>query len=244
MRDSIYRVVGVLLLLLVLHGDAVALWINSVDVIPEPVLENDIITFDIAGRASAGPSWVEYDQFTQNGTSLQLDLYVDTGFFGVISDWTYSKQIQPLPAGIYNLEVRAFGYESGMLWETYSVDFTVVPEPVVDAEIDIYPAILNLSSKGKWISCYIRLPEDYNVSDIEPNSVVLENEPNAIEAEWIWFEEDGEEEFAMAKFSRSEVQSILEVGEVELTVSGELADGTRFEGMDTIKVIDKGRKKK
>jgi hypothetical protein len=46
----------------------------------------------------------------------------------------------------------------------------------------------------------------------------------------------------MVKFPRSEVQAIIEPGEVELTVSGELIDGTIFEGVDTIKVIRRGRK--
>ncbi|MBA7654412.1 hypothetical protein ES703_62290 [subsurface metagenome] len=47
----------------------------------------------------------------------------------------------------------------------------------------------------------------------------------------------------MAKFSRSEVQDIVEPGEVELTVTGRLTDGTKFEGSDTIIVIDEGGNK-
>ena len=47
----------------------------------------------------------------------------------------------------------------------------------------------------------------------------------------------------MAKFSRSDVQSYLDPGEVELTVIGKLTDGTIFEGTDTITVIDKGNNK-
>ena len=46
-------------------------------------------------------------------------------------------------------------------------------------------------------------------------------------------------------FSRSGVQSALgglEPGDVELTVSGEFSDGTAFEGTDTIRVMDKGKK--
>ena len=108
---------------------ATSVWIDSVDVIPEQPLEIDIITFDIAGRASRGDGHMEYDQFTQDGTSLQLDLYVDMGILFVISDWTHSKDISPLSAETYTLEVRAFDYQLGTLQDTYTVDFTVVPEP-------------------------------------------------------------------------------------------------------------------
>ena len=112
----------------------------------------------------------------------------------------------------------------------------------IEAGVDIEPDVLNLKSSGKWITSYIWLPEGYNVADIDPDSVVLEFLEDEIEADWVWFDE--EEEIVMAKFSRAELQDILEVGEeVELTISGELTDGIRFKGTDTIKVIDKGRKK-
>jgi len=113
--------------------------------------------------------------------------------------------------------------------------------PPIEAKIDIMPNTLNLQSVGKWINCHIWLPEDYNAAEIDPYSVFIEFPEDEIQAEWIWFNE--QTQVVMAKFSRSEVQEMLEPGEVELTVSGELTDGTRFEGTDTIKVIDKGRKK-
>jgi hypothetical protein len=108
---------------------ALPIWIDNVDVIPGQPLVTDIITFEISGQAPSSPSEVEYDQFTQNGTLLQLDLYVNMGFAAMISDWTYSKDISPLPAGNYTLEVRAFDNYYDTLEETYTVDFTVVPEP-------------------------------------------------------------------------------------------------------------------
>ena len=110
--------------------------------------------------------------------------------------------------------------------------------PPIPAEVRIVPRTINLTSKGKWISCYIWLPEDCDVADIDPNSVVLEDE---IQAESLVIDE--QEQIAIVRFSRLEVQDILAPGEVGLTVSGKLTDGTVFEGRDIIKVIDKGRKK-
>jgi len=110
--------------------------------------------------------------------------------------------------------------------------------PPVPAEADIDPDTLNLQSKGKWITCYLCLPEDYNVADIDPNSVLLQDE---IEPER--FRLDEEEQVAIVKFRHCEVQAILNVGQVELTISGQLTNGTLFEATDIIRVIDKGGKK-
>jgi probable HAF family extracellular repeat protein len=108
-------------------------------------------------------------------------------------------------------------------------------EAPIFAEAEIEPDTLNLQSKGTWITVFIRLPEDYNVADIDPNSILLENE---IEPERFWLTEDNQ--IAIAKFNREEVQNILSVGQIELTITGQLTDGTIFEGTDVIRVIDKG----
>ncbi len=110
--------------------------------------------------------------------------------------------------------------------------------PSVWAEVRIVPRTINLTSKGKWITCHIWLSEDYEVADIDPNSVFLEYEVG-VES----FRVDQEQQVAIAKFSRSGVQDILNVGQVGLTVNGKLINGTVFEGTDVIRVIDKGRRK-
>lgn len=111
--------------------------------------------------------------------------------------------------------------------------------PIVPAEVRIVPPNINLTGKGKWITCYIRLPEDCNVADIEPGSIRLEDE---IRPRWMWFDE--QKQIAMVKFKRSEVRSALEgleLGDVELTVSGELSDGTLFKGTDIIGMRGAGK---
>ncbi|ODS40582.1 hypothetical protein BEH94_07900 [Candidatus Altiarchaeales archaeon WOR_SM1_SCG] len=120
----------------------------------------------------------------------------------------------------------------------------------IEATIDIDPFTLNLNSKGKWITAYIELPEDYNCTNINGSTVKLNDTIPAVsdpkygfvnsESSYCFdYDSDGIIE-RMVKFDRSAVQDILEVGdEVEIVVTGELYDGTRFEGSDTIRVIDK-----
>ena len=129
-------------------------------------------------------------------------------------------------------------YGSDVVWQGSGEIFLATRIlPPIEAEVQITPNTLNLQSKGKWIMCVIWLPEDYNVADIDVNSILLEDE---VPVGLVWLGD----EFAVVKFSRGAIQEFLsEVetpGEVELVVSGELSDGTIFEGTDTIRVIDVG----
>jgi hypothetical protein len=110
--------------------------------------------------------------------------------------------------------------------------------PTIPADIRIIPRTINLRSKSQWIAAFIRLPEEYNVADIEPNSILLEG---YIKSERFWLTE--EEQIAIARFDREEVRNILSVGEIELIITCQLTDGKIFEGRDTVKVIDKGSRK-
>jgi hypothetical protein len=115
----------------------------------------------------------------------------------------------------------------------------------IEAGVDIDPDTLNLQSKGKWITCYIELPEGYDVGAIDVSSVML-NEAVPAELRPIQigdYDADGIADL-MVKFDRAAVQALLEVGDaVEITITGELTDGTAFEASDTIRVIDPGKKK-
>ena len=98
--------------------------------------------------------------------------------------------------------------------------------------------ILNSICSSVIITVFIWLGEDYNVADIDPNSIFLEDQ---IKPERFWLTEDNQ--IAVAKFDREKVQAILTVGEIELTITGKLTDGTFFEAWDEIKVINKGGRK-
>jgi hypothetical protein len=123
----------------------------------------------------------------------------------------------------------------------------------IGAVIDINPSTLNLKSRGQWITCYIGLPEGYNVSDINRATILLNG---TIPVAPFWVDKPLESVIGdynndtvpdlMVKFNRTQVISyiIKSLGfepinftEVTLTVAGELYDGTQFEGSEVIRVI-------
>ena len=106
---------------------------------------------------------------------------------------------------------------------------------ILTAGIRITPRTLNLKSRGRWISCKVWLPEDVQAADIDVDSILLED---TVGPAWAKLIED--DQILLSKFLRAEVQEILEPGMVELILTGELVDGTKFVGSDTIKVIKRG----
>ncbi len=110
-------------------------------------------------------------------------------------------------------------------------------EAPIFAGARILPRTINLASKGNWVTCYICLPDEYDVADIEPNSIFLEDDIQPQQ-----FSVDQQQQVATARFSREDVQPVLEVGDINLKIIGRLTDGTVFEALYMIKVIDKAGK--
>lgn len=126
-----------------------------------------------------------------------------------------------------------------------------ISEPVgpIEVDLDCDPDTLNLKSKGHWITCYIELPSGYDPRDINASTILLndalspELDPKygfvkSEESYIVDHDADGILE-RMVKFNRSEVEDLVSVGNaVSLCVTGKLEDGRRFEGSDTIRVIN------
>ena len=108
---------------------------------------------------------------------------------------------------------------------------------VIEAEVSIKPETINLKSKGKF-KAFIELPSTYSVEDIDPDTVEC-NGAQAIDGKT----DDHDRFIATFEVQDLELESKNYKNEkVALTVTGELTDGTKFQGSDEIKVKGKGKK--
>jgi hypothetical protein len=121
-----------------------------------------------------------------------------------------------------------------------SSNHTIYADFILPATIDIEPDTLNLKSQGKWITCYIGLPEGYPVEGIA-DSILLEDRFMVEHSEV----QDG---ILMVKFNRQEVIDYIEdtgfelPTDLTLTVIGKvMINLLYFGGSDTIRVIDQGK---
>jgi len=135
--------------------------------------------------------------------------------------------------------------------DEYNVDryplmapYTIIPPvpSVINATIDINPKALDLRSRGGWITAYIELPEGYDVNDIYVSSILL-NDTISARSELIAigdFDNDTVPDL-MVCFNWTDVTDYIlskgiAYGNVTLTISGRLHDGTVFVGSDIILV--------
>jgi hypothetical protein len=112
------------------------------------------------------------------------------------------------------------------------------PKDPIVATIDIHPNVLNFKSKGNWMTIYITLPNEYDVNNININTVLLNDEvPASTKTEIIDIDNDNLLDL-MIKFSRNLVKNTLELQEFcIISITGKMFEGNEFEGTDIIKLI-------
>lgn len=122
------------------------------------------------------------------------------------------------------------------------------PTVVITASADITPDTLNLKSKGKWITCYIELPEEYDANNIDMPTIIINGTipvDSSAPTEIGDYDLDGTLD-AMVKFERNSVVEWLRATDIHdgtekstlvvIQVTGEVS-GIAFEGFDTIKIL-------
>jgi parallel beta-helix repeat protein len=99
-------------------------------------------------------------------------------------------------------------------------------------KLNIDPDTLNIHSRGRWITAYLRA-DGVKIEDVDASSLVLND---IVSPAW-WDIQD--ENVLMVKFDRAAVQAILPVSDsVDIKITGQWMDGEGFEAHDTIRVID------
>jgi hypothetical protein len=112
-------------------------------------------------------------------------------------------------------------------------------------DLSILPRVLNLKSNNKIIFSWIRLPEKYDPHDIDNNSLEL-SVPSCSLCRIIYptWQFPCHERY-LTLFSQQDLINIIEMLDVDLPtklnlkISGEMNDGTAFEGIETIWIIKK-----
>lgn len=199
-----------------------------------------ILVHRISGGQVRGPG-VLYDNPGGHHKSFELDMSDECYFATSVNyEKKYINFIPYFSPGTYIIKsyVTAPASTKYRSWVTISL---VVTYKFIPATIDFDPDNLNPKSQGNWVTVYIEFPEcdDCSVSDIEINTIRLngvfeaEDHPTGIGDH----DGDGKPDL-MVKFDRQALIDSLMPGEsVDMIISGELPDGTSFEGKDIIDVL-------
>ena len=111
--------------------------------------------------------------------------------------------------------------------------------PII-AAVALTPKTLNLTSNGNWINCSIELPAEYDITNIDTESILLNHSIKAARARIEILDNK-----LTVKFDRRSLQNALAAaqGQVSLNVTGRLTNDKIFEGTDNIRILDKIAKK-
>ncbi|MEM3760548.1 MAG: DUF4114 domain-containing protein [Candidatus Bathyarchaeia archaeon] len=124
-------------------------------------------------------------------------------------------------------------------------DFVIAALTPVNVCVHFCPRTLNLKSRGKWITAIVRVPKEYNVTDIDVSSILLNGTVPADQRHYKICECYN---LIVLKFNRTEVVELIKASlnetvcakksvKVSLTLTGKFLDGTPFQGTDKIRVI-------
>lgn len=125
------------------------------------------------------------------------------------------------------------------------IRYILIQSSPIQATLDIRPRLLNLRSKGRWITGYIKLPGNYTSADIDLSTIKLNNSITADPKQHDMKNHHNRKAAAIiVKFNRAQVINLIlktlgteHIWTVKLTVTGKLRDGNFFEATAVIRII-------
>lgn len=107
---------------------------------------------------------------------------------------------------------------------------------ILPAKVVIMPKTVNLNWNRRFFA-FITLPEGYRAADIDMSTVECGG-AHAIRG-WVGHHK----KYIVAVFAREDLNGLTSGSGLKLTVTGNLKDGTPFEGSDTVRLIARGEKR-
>jgi len=144
------------------------------------------------------------------------------------------KTLKKLPVFVATLSIATILLIAIAIWSFLG------PKPsIIQATVDIKPDTLDLDSPPESITAYIKLPNGYNVSDINASSILLDNVIPAVtsqvEGDTFIANFDG---IATINYIESKLYhiGIVTPTSVTLTITGQVGK-VKFEASDDIAVV-------
>lgn len=158
------------------------------------------------------------------------------GGISYIYNVTIHTAVNCMPAGTYEV-VASLNSGNNVAFKSAPFKFTLNQATILNASVEIKPETLNLESKGIF-TAFITSNE-FDIEKINGSTVrIITCYDSASAVKW----NTADKKF-IAQFRTQDLHKV-QTGEVEFTVTGELLNGTKFVGSDTVKVIDNAKDQK
>ena len=195
----------------------------------------------LLGAPNTEPIYYEITTTATYAGPIQISITYDPSRFTNEVDLRLMQwDTQLIPPAWADATISVDAVNNIIYGQVFHLSIFAVMEPIPHANIDVDPDTLNLKSKGNWITCFIWLPEGYNVTQIDPSTIML-NDTVPAQAQPV----STGDSHMMVKFDRAMIQELIlsqgiKRGSVNLTVVLQLYDGPMFEGSDNIRVLMPG----
>lgn len=132
-----------------------------------------------------------------------------------------------------------FGISQKFILDTRGASPNATPATtpsVINISVRIKPRVINLKSKGRF-TAFVKFNSEYDVSDVDKNTIECEG-VKAVRTRII-----ANKNLFKSSFKIKDLKEISTGDSVPFQVTGNLTTGEIFQGSDSVKVINPGKKK-